>query len=403
MLNRGYWDTALALRTFWGKAQDCPEDSLDRNGWAVDPDDAAGVGHDQSEVASIYAGVIAKIPAGATKVLDLGCGDGAFYRALKAAKPSLGYLGLDLVPENIRDAQSARGTVTVAGVQGGDTVTIAGITLTASGSQSNGGLDFNEAAGTDEDVAASLAAAINAAANGLAVTVRATQKAAVVTVWAAATGTAGDSIALGSSTGTRLAVSGATLAGGVAPGSFVLGNLWEYLAEATVDWDFIVSIGTALAYTDKRHRTLLLDLIDAKAPKGFVLLAAKKQVTSSVTERMTGILAASTNVAASYHEGTRNFLADALLKDLAPIYIHRESTSATAPTIPAGLRHIATGRFNQVLGRATGKRDAILGKAIPTEFKGIEATGGLVTGTATKTLDAEWVRGVRILNLGIKG
>ncbi|MDB4278209.1 hypothetical protein N9917_01265 [Deltaproteobacteria bacterium] len=514
MTNKNYWSTLLALRVFWDKAQEHADDPLKRLDWAVDPHHDDSLGHSQSEVDDIYAEVIAKIPAGATKVLDLGCGEGGFYRALQVAKPGLAYKGIDLVPENIEEAQTAKGIITMAGVQSGDTVTLGavvltasgsqtasgldfdesiiqatgtvtcagvqagdevkvgrgGVVLTASGSQTASGLDFDETAGTDilvadslvaavndagnglndivtadnaggttavvtftavplgtggnesglhtsapvrlawgqieggvgsnVDTASSLVAAINDSGNGLNGTVVASNDngtSAVVTVRAAALGTGGNATTLASSQGTRLAVSGATLADGVDAGVFETGNMLEFLAEATVDWDFIVCIGSALTYTDNSAAKLLFDLINAKALRGFIILADPRQAEAQfLTDNMVPALAESVNVAESYYEGARAFLDDALLKNLVPFYIHRDSTPATAPALPAGFCDIATGQYNRALGRAVGKREAAQGREIPADFKGITSTGGRVTGRTTTTLDTDWVRKVRV-------
>ena len=83
------------------------------------------------------------------------------------------------------DVGVATATLTVAGpVANGETITLGGAVLTASGSQTNGGNDFNEGAGTDPAVAASIADAINASNNDTAGIVRAEASGAQVTVFA---------------------------------------------------------------------------------------------------------------------------------------------------------------------------------------------------------------------------
>ena len=497
------WNPVKSLRFFDQLAERWADVPLRRADWIASRERE---GHDQAEVDSIYAEVIAKIPAGATKVLEIGSGDGSFYRALKAARPALDYVGIDLVPQNVEDAASARGAVTVTGVQNGDTLTIGGVTLTASGSQGSGNLDFdesvtqatatitvagvqaaewvkianvtltasgsqgsgnldfNEAAGSDDAVASSLAAAINDAGNGLGSFVTASATGAVVTLTAvpsgsegngcaplrssndtqlalsggdllggsgsdleataslvaaindagnglavratnengtsttitlwADPGTAGNAITLSSSDGGRLAVSGANLEGGVAEGTFLIGNAWEFLSQATVDWDFVVSVNCLFSYTARRGQQpkTLLELLDAKAPKGFVVLGDRTILSSGFcTDLVAPLISNSTGVAESYHEGARDFLQDALVKHLFPIYVHRDGTPAKAPEkLEEVCCPITTGAFNRALGREVARKAAQKGRAIPTEFKGIDVSGGLVTGKSTKTIEDDW-------------
>lgn len=83
------------------------------------------------------------------------------------------------------DVGVATATLTVTGpVANGETITLGGAVLTASTSQTNGGNDFDEGAGTDPAVAASIADAINASNNDTAGIVRAEASGALVTVFA---------------------------------------------------------------------------------------------------------------------------------------------------------------------------------------------------------------------------
>jgi SAM-dependent methyltransferase len=52
----------------------------------------------------VFAAILSKIPAGITRVLDLGCGDGKFAQALHAARPGVVYRGIDLSLEAIAAA-----------------------------------------------------------------------------------------------------------------------------------------------------------------------------------------------------------------------------------------------------------------------------------------------------------
>lgn len=111
------------------------------------------------------------------------------------------------------------GTVTVASVQAGDTVTIEGVVFTAAGAGANpAAQEFDETAGTDALVAASLVATINDAASQALITAAsggpgvtaANGGTAVVTLTADEVSTDAE-LTLVSSTGARLAVSAATL------------------------------------------------------------------------------------------------------------------------------------------------------------------------------------------------
>lgn len=116
----------------------------------------------------------------------------------------------------------ATGTITCAAAAVDDTVTVNGKVYTAK-AVPVGNTQFSQA-GTDTQDAASLVAAINAreaAATTGGNTVTAANVAGVVTVTAVVDGTAGNALTLVSSNGTRLAVSGATLAGGTATGGIL--------------------------------------------------------------------------------------------------------------------------------------------------------------------------------------
>lgn len=108
-------------------------------------------------------------------------------------------------------ASVASGTVTLASVNVSDTVTVDGVVFTAVASGATGN-QFNQG-GTDTADAASLVTAINAntTLDGI---VLASNVAGVVTITALEPGELGNSVSLASSNGTRLAVSGAALAGG---------------------------------------------------------------------------------------------------------------------------------------------------------------------------------------------
>ncbi len=116
------------------------------------------------------------------------------------------------------EVESARGTITCASVAADDTVTVNGVVLTAKASPV--GIDQWSQAGNDTADAAALAACINAHTSALiSGIIGATSAAAVVTIYAIAEGTAGNSYTLVSSDDTRLAnsvIGGGVLAGGTA-------------------------------------------------------------------------------------------------------------------------------------------------------------------------------------------
>jgi phage tail sheath gpL-like len=113
--------------------------------------------------------------------------------------------------ELVLAAGVASGTVTLANVSVSDTVTIGGVVFTAVASGATGN-QFNQG-GTDTADAASLVTAVNAntTLDGL---ILASNVAGVVTFTALEPGELGNVVTLASSNGTRLAVSGAVLAGG---------------------------------------------------------------------------------------------------------------------------------------------------------------------------------------------
>lgn len=114
----------------------------------------------------------------------------------------------------------ASGTVTPASVQAADTFTINGVTFTAVANGATGN-QFNLGANNAE-TGANMAAAVNASASA-AVARYVTAAAAangVVTITARMCGYPGNLFPLASSNGTRLAVSGSTLANGTEDANF---------------------------------------------------------------------------------------------------------------------------------------------------------------------------------------
>lgn len=281
------WNTETALKLFASRAAVSPSEFGKRFDWTGTAADGSD-GFTEAEVDALYAEIIAKIPENATKVLDLGCGDGRFAAALRTARPAIGYIGVDVVPANVDTAVSALPSV-----------------------------------------------------------------------------------------------------------DFRIGNLWEFLAEATMEWDFVVSIGCAFQYTDARHRDALFRLIDAKSPKGFFILCHHDAMDPAFTEaRMAEVMAASVGVTASYASGDRDFLLDPVTKGImVPVFVHRDSTATVAPPVPEACRIVATGRMNQVLARVTAKAAVAGGLPVPATFEAVVATGGLVQSReAGRTLPPEQAR-----------
>jgi len=121
----------------------------------------------------------------------------------------------------------AEGTVTVgaAPLATGDTVTINGVVLTGTaGARTSGSDDFSVSGSTTDTIAAEIAAAISDTANSFDTVVTAESALAVVTIKAVTAGAAGNliSLAVATTPGGNLTVSGALLAGGGAAGSMVL-------------------------------------------------------------------------------------------------------------------------------------------------------------------------------------
>lgn len=504
MFHKSRWTTETAFRFYSGRATGAPDQWLHRFNWD---------GWTTAEVDAVYSEIIGKIPAGA-RVLELGCGDGRFYQALKAARPSVDYTGVDLVIENIDEAQTAKGTITiqapqigdtvtvngvifaagssqgsgdldfdasnttatdfitVVGVQAGDVLTVDGVDFTASGSQGSGAFDFDETAGSDiavasslvaalndsahgfnevftadnaggtsatiiltstewgrlgngtpmtssegsriqlrahngtagsltggtgleKDVALSLVAAINDPGNGLSATVEASVAplSNVVVLRSTAPGVAGNSLTLASST-SRLEVSGSTFEGGIDPGVFEIGNAMEYLNSKTPDWDFVVSVNCLLACTPAEEAQAVLDMVNAKSPQGFLILADPVSLPPGFLASASGVLAESTNVTESYFEGARTFLTD-LKGDLTPLLVVRDSTSATAPELPEQFCFIEKGRYNHLRSRLVVKQALYKGDDEPTDIKGITTSGGLVSGTETVNIKEDWKKKFR--------
>lgn len=131
------------------------------------------------------------------------------------------------VPSDITGTTSisdlrASGTVTVASAVAADTVTVNGrvYTFRATGTAKTGQSTVEVNLGASDTITATNLAAAISRAEGSG-PLFATSAAAVVTIKARAEGASGNSITLATSNNTRLAKSGATLAGGTANGGIV--------------------------------------------------------------------------------------------------------------------------------------------------------------------------------------
>ena len=113
--------------------------------------------------------------------------------------------------------EKATGTVTCATAVATDTVTVNGLVYTGVAGAKADNTEFSIDTG-DTETATDLADSItNDSRTGTVLDVVATSNAAVVTIEETLGGTGGNAITLASSTGVRLAVSGATLTGGTTP------------------------------------------------------------------------------------------------------------------------------------------------------------------------------------------
>ena len=110
---------------------------------------------------------------------------------------------------------SATGTVTLASVLADDTVTINGLVYTAVAGAKADNTEFSIDGSDTVDAADLVDSITNDTRQGTLADITATNAAGVVTFTSTAIGTAGNAVTLVSSDGTRLAVSGATFAGGV--------------------------------------------------------------------------------------------------------------------------------------------------------------------------------------------
>ena len=240
---------------------------------------------DAAEVTAIYNGVISLIPAGVTKVLEIGCGDGEFGHLLAAARPSIQYQGLDLSLEMMEQAVVTKNAVTL---------------------------------------------------------------------------------------------------------SVEAGNFWEYLTEVAGDWDFIVSVRCLFddsAYVGDRE---LLQLVDSKAPKGFIIVAPEERLElTSLQSRLAGYVTSnSTGLVASHFKGTPPAALDTtvLLNGLSHISVFRTATTTTSPAPNPRWQVIQNDKYEAARAKGEVAVAAQKGITATVEYKGITNTGGRITTTSTKAI-----------------
>lgn len=279
------WSAERALKLYRSLAVGPLNSTFEvRYNWA----NRASEGFTPAEVDAIYAEVISKIPPSATKVLELGCGGGRFAAALRAAKPSIGYRGIDLVVENVEAAQAA--------------------------------LPAEE---------------------------------------------------------------------------FVVGTAEEYLSQAPVDWDFIVSVHCMFSCTNNRGREVFFQILDAKAEKGYVLVADGDQA-GALEDLFATAVGDSIGVAESYISGARDFLTDATLKNvLSPVVMVRTGTNPVAPELPQRFCVVEREVYNELVAQHETRKQLFAGNSKPTQVKAVTTNSrGLVTAFGDKAVDTKWVEKV---------
>lgn len=120
-----------------------------------------------------------------------------------------------LANTNVLALVAATGTVTLASVLAADIVTINGLVYTAVAGAKSDNTEFSIDGSDTVDAADLVDSITNDNRQGTLADITAANAAGVVTFTSTAIGTKGNAVTLVSSDGTRLAVSGATLAGGV--------------------------------------------------------------------------------------------------------------------------------------------------------------------------------------------
>lgn len=165
-----------------------------------------------------------------------------------------------------------------------------------------------------------------------------------------------------------------------------VGNVWEYLHAAPVEWDFIIS---SLCLFDESPRSGdrdLLRLIDSKAPKGWFLYGKEHRLRRPDLQYvMAQALAQSTNATEHYFEGSQSFLSGDLLVDTEvdhPIYLVRDATTAPIPDNKEAkpFEIIGNGKYEKDRARETLRSNGSM-----TQYIGVTQSGGRITGQTVVT------------------
>jgi len=83
-----------------------PANYMVRNGWMPKTDSGWW---SEGEITTVFDEIAAQIPAGATRVLELGCGSGLLASRIAAVRPDITYCGIDIAIPQVQSAQALAG------------------------------------------------------------------------------------------------------------------------------------------------------------------------------------------------------------------------------------------------------------------------------------------------------
>lgn len=184
-------------------------------------------------------------------------------------------------------------------------------------------------------------------------------------------------------TGVDLSVEAVEEATAAFPGAtWTVGNAFEYLRLADpTGWDFIVSSRSLFDETYLSADRYLLELVDAKSPKGFaMLMSSDRSGDSKIQKRLQRALANSIGVVQHHFSGPWDpplFQGD--MTGLAALHISRTGTSANSPTSSDRWDLVGNNKLDQSRARAF-KRKSLKDNTPISEYKTVTQSGGLVTG-----------------------
>lgn len=185
-------------------------------------------------------------------------------------------------------------------------------------------------------------------------------------------------------TGVDLSVEAIEEATAAFPGAnaWVVGNAFEYLRLADpAGWDFIVSSRSLFDETYLSADRYLLELVDAKSPKGFaMLISSDRSKDSKIQRRLQRALASSTGVVQHHFSGPWDpplFQGD--MTGLSVLHISRTGTSAVSPNASDRWDLVGNRKLDQSRARAF-KRKSLKDNTPISEYKTVTQSGGLVTG-----------------------